>query len=243
MRATRGGSGSGSAHPSAMQPKSPAQLAALTTKVAGSGLCESLSAIPAELVEALYKDEVSELDLERLHGLVKVDNDDLTELLDLVSQWNAHEAGEAESTSLWLQLADCGVAYRSLMLVLHMVTKSQGEGSLTAARIVIGLLRVPGNANVFNPIVLRSSVNVAKQWARVNEASQSKATRKTKKASKDNDDEDEAADLFDDDEDDTEMEWLLAPALHAQVFMCVRVFAFLAAIPTSSFAPPDPFTG
>jgi hypothetical protein len=176
------------------------------------------------------KDEVSEMDLERLRGLVSVDKDDLTELLDLVSQWNAYEPGEAESTSLWLQLADCGVAYRSLMLVLHMVTKGQGEGSLTAARIVIGLLRVPGNANVFNPIVLRSSVNIAKQWARVNEASQSKATRKTKKASKDDDEEEEGADLFDDDEDDTGMEWLLAPALHAQVLgsvlVCVCICVF-----------------
>eukprot|EP00456_Euglypha_rotunda_P079704 TRINITY_DN7676_c0_g1_i9.p1 TRINITY_DN7676_c0_g1~~TRINITY_DN7676_c0_g1_i9.p1 ORF type:complete len:139 (+),score=19.18 TRINITY_DN7676_c0_g1_i9:89-505(+) len=64
-------------------------------------------------------------------------------------------------------LAQHNVPYKGLIAILYVILKGQEEASFVAAMVYFTMIQIPGNYNVFNPMVLRAAMNLLKLWARV----------------------------------------------------------------------------
>lgn len=170
------------------QGKPTSELKAATVKLLGSvgsryvnecSISEMLQKIPVSVVEALYTSEVSDADLASVREVACLSPAQLSGLLECFKAWSEADVSDI---SLWVVLAEQGVAYRTLVLYLHAMITAQEENSFMCAHIFFALLSTAGNANVFNSIVLRAAMNLIKMWARAQREAQLHSTRKTENA-------------------------------------------------------------
>mmetsp|Transcript_31409 Transcript_31409/g.61213 ORF Transcript_31409/g.61213 Transcript_31409/m.61213 type:complete len:1474 (+) Transcript_31409:38-4459(+) len=170
-----------------------------------------LKSIPEELIDGLYNSDVDDGSLKQF---AQFDLNVLKNFNEILEAWAELPGAEKGEKNLWIALAEQRVSYRALVLWMYSLIKLHDKISVTAAQLYMNLLRVPGNSNVYNPIVFRAAVNVARVWARANSSNPSKS--KGKKVSQDSAEAMDEDDLFQD--EDSGMEWLaevevLAPML------------------------------
>lgn len=74
--------------------------------------------------------------------------------------------GEAAGLSLWRILKEKSINLRAFTVVIYVMIKAQNKVSFVVASTYLSMLSLPGSLPVFNAIVLRSSMNLIKLWAR-----------------------------------------------------------------------------
>lgn len=218
--------------------KSPSELAdQLIRIITDEELGEGLKQIPSELIA--HASELTEGDLDVVRSSVTLSSSALVALKKCLEQWvGLKEITEKER--VWEIFRAEDVSYRALTVWVHALNEAQDESSIHSACVYLALLRLPGNVNIFNPLVLRSSLSLVKLWARANQASQSKSKSKRKastnssRVEEDDEEDDEeggegGAELFDDDDEEAEAKnnWLTNPKVQDQL---IHLIASVSAV-------------
>jgi len=179
-------------------------------------LGQSLKQISNDLIE--HDSELGTSDLEVVRGAVAASSEALSSLCACLV---ACAETPTETERVWEILAEQGISYRPFLLWLHSLNEAHDQASFSSACIYTSLLRLPGNVNIFNPMVLRSSLSLLKLWARANQV-QAKPKGKGEKKSQE-DDEEDGAELFEDDEAEEQNDWLTQTSIQAQILKLITL--------------------